>query len=58
MTYTPGLSLDDLLRELQNEIMSETWGADGKEIPLEEIIALTTKLICEGLNSRYSYWPK
>ena len=70
-------------RRITNEIMSETWGADGKQknvdpyvqniimtfvsqstieiykqwvtdgkkIPLEEIIALTTKLICSGLNS-------
>ncbi len=69
-------------RRITNEIMSETWGADGKEkhvdpyvqnvimtfvsqstieiykqwiadgkkIPLEEIIALTTKLICNGVN--------
>ncbi len=26
------------------------WVADGKKVPLEEIIALTTKLICNGLN--------
>lgn len=26
------------------------WVADGKRIPLEEIIALTTKLICSGLD--------
>ena len=69
-------------RRITNEIMSETWGtdgkqrnvdpyvqniimtfvsqstieiykqwvADGKKIPLEEIIALTTKLICTGVN--------
>ena len=69
-------------RRITNEIMSETWGtdgkqksidpyvqnivmtfvsqstieiykqwiADGKKIPLEEIIALTTKLICNGVN--------
>ena len=69
-------------RRITNEIMSETWGADGKrtntdpyiqniimtfvsqstieiykqwvadgkKIPLEEIIALTTKLICNGIN--------
>ena len=69
-------------RRITNEIMSETWGADGKQknvdpyvqniimtfvsqstieiykqwiadgkkIPLEEIIALTTKLICSGVN--------
>ena len=69
-------------RRITNEIMSETWGtdgkqrnvdpyvqniimtfvsqstieiykqwvADGKKIPLEEIIALTTKLICSGVN--------
>ena len=69
-------------RRITNEIMSETWGADGKQknvdpyvqniimtfvsqstieiykqwiadgkkIPLEEIIALTTKLICNGVN--------
>ena len=69
-------------RRITNEIMSETWGADGKQknvdpyvqniimtfvsqstieiykqwiadgkkIPLEEIIALTTKLICDGVN--------
>ncbi len=70
-------------RRITNEIMSETWGADGKEkhvdpsvqniimtfvsqsaieiykqwaadgkkIPLENIIALTTKLICGGLDN-------
>ncbi len=70
-------------RRITNEIMSETWGADGKQknvdpyvqniimtfvsqstieiykqwmadgkkIPLDDIIALTTKLICNGLNS-------
>ena len=69
-------------RRITNEIMSETWGADGKQrnvdpyvqniimafvsqstieiykqwvadgkkIPLEEIIALTTRLICGGVN--------
>ena len=69
-------------RRITNEIMSETWGtdakrrnidpyvqnivmtfvsqatieiykqwvADGKKIPLEEIIALTSKLICTGVN--------
>ena len=69
-------------RRITDEIMSETWGADGKQknvdpyvqniimtfvyqstieiykqwiadgkkIPLEEIIALTTKLICNGVN--------
>ena len=69
-------------RRITNEIMSETWGADGKQrnvdpcvqniimtfvaqstieiyrqwiadgkrIPLEEIIALTSKLICSGVN--------
>ena len=69
-------------RRITNEIMAETWGAngkqkdidpyvqniimtfvsqstieiykqwvaDGKKIPLEEIIALTTKLICTGVN--------
>ena len=26
------------------------WVADGKKILLEEIIALTTKLICDGVN--------
>ena len=70
-------------RRITNEIMAETWGADGKQmnvdpyvqniimtfvsqgtieiykqwaadgkkVPLEEIIALTTKLICSGINS-------
>ncbi len=70
-------------RRITNEIMSETWGADGKQrnadpyvqnivmtfvsqstieiyrqwaadgkkIPLDDIIALTSKLICSGLNS-------
>ena len=69
-------------RRITNEIMSETWGADGKrknvdpyvqniimtfvsqstieiykqwvsdgkKIPLDEIVALTTKLICNGVN--------
>ena len=69
-------------RRITNEIMSETWGADGrqqnidpyvqniimtfvsqstieiykqwiadgKKIPLEKIIALTSKLICTGVN--------
>ena len=69
-------------RRITNEIMSETWGADGKrknvdpyvqniimtfvsqstieiykqwvadgkKIPLEEIILLTAKLICDGVN--------
>ena len=69
-------------RRITNEIMSETWGvdgkqkdvdpyvqniimtfvsqstieiykqwvADGKKIPLEEIISLTTELICTGVN--------
>ena len=27
------------------------WIADGKRIPLEEIIQITTKLICQGMNS-------
>ena len=27
------------------------WVADGKKILLEKIIALTTKLICNGVNS-------
>ena len=72
----------DISRRITNEIMSETWGADGKQknvdpyvqnimmtfvaqstieiykqwvadgkkIPLEEIIALTAKLICTGVN--------
>ena len=26
------------------------WIADGKKIPLEDIIELTTKLICDGVN--------
>ena len=26
------------------------WVADGKKIPLEEIIQLATKLICNGMN--------
>ncbi len=73
-------------RRITNEIMSETWGADGKQknvdpyvqnimmtfvaqstieiykqwvadgkkIPLEEIIALTAKLICTGVNGLVS----
>ena len=75
-------SYNYISRRITNEIMSVTWGADGrrtntdpyvqniimtfvsqstieiykqwiadgKKIPLEEIIALTTKLICNGLN--------
>lgn len=32
-------------------ILYRQWAADGKRIPLEEVIELSTKLICEGMSS-------
>lgn len=32
-------------------ILYRQWAADGKRLPLEEVIELSTKLICEGMSS-------
>lgn len=32
-------------------ILYRQWAADGKRLPLEEVIKLSTKLICEGMSS-------